>query len=69
MITNEQYAKNENLINFITRVPSLQNDHIKPTVVNFYNRYVKKDFLAAARLESKTCQQLIWGGKRTRNFT
>ncbi|KAH9638118.1 hypothetical protein HF086_014979 [Spodoptera exigua] len=41
-------------INFITRVPSPQKDRVKPIIVSFCNRYVKEDFVAAARLESKT---------------
>uniref|UniRef100_A0A2A4K238 FP protein C-terminal domain-containing protein n=1 Tax=Heliothis virescens TaxID=7102 RepID=A0A2A4K238_HELVI len=41
-------------INFITRVPSQQKDHEKPIIVSFCNRYIKEDFVAAARLESKT---------------
>ncbi|CAB3224580.1 unnamed protein product [Arctia plantaginis] len=48
------YKITKQQINFITRVPSLQNDHLKPIVVNFCNRYVKENFVAAARLESKT---------------
>ncbi|KAH9643383.1 hypothetical protein HF086_015497 [Spodoptera exigua] len=41
-------------INFITRVPSPQKDRVKPIIVSFCNRYVKEDFVAVARLESKT---------------
>lgn len=35
-------------INFITRIPSREN-RVKPIVVSFLNRYLKEDFVAAAR--------------------
>lgn len=41
-------------INFITRVPTREKDRIKPVIVSFCNRYVKEDFVAAARYVSKT---------------
>lgn len=43
----------KNQINFITRVPTKEKD-VKPVIISFCNRYVKENFIAAARLESKT---------------
>ncbi|KAH9645329.1 hypothetical protein HF086_010293 [Spodoptera exigua] len=48
------YPVSKNLINFISRVPSQQKEHFKPIIVGFCNRYIKEDFIAAARYELKT---------------
>lgn len=48
------YPVSKNQINFITRVPTSEKDHIKPIIVCFCQRYVKEDFIAAARHELKT---------------
>lgn len=48
------YPIGKSQINFITRVPTREKDHIKPVIVSFCNRYVKEDFVAAARYVSKT---------------
>lgn len=48
------YPVSKNLINFISRVPSQQKEHTKPIIVGFCNRYIKEDFIAAARYELKT---------------
>ncbi|XP_037298620.1 uncharacterized protein LOC119190552 [Manduca sexta] len=49
-----QYPITKNQINFITRVPTLVKDNIKPIIVCFNNRFVKEDFIAAARISSKS---------------
>lgn len=48
------YPISKNHINFITRVPTSEKDRIKPIIVCFCQRYVKEDFVAAARHEMKT---------------
>ncbi|KAJ8723218.1 hypothetical protein PYW08_003130 [Mythimna loreyi] len=48
------YPISKTQINFISRVPTREKDHIKPIIVGFCNRYVKEDFIAAARYESKS---------------
>lgn len=48
------YPVSKNQINFITRVPTSEKDRIKPIIVRFCQRYVKEDFIAAARHELKT---------------
>ncbi|KAJ2937668.1 hypothetical protein O0L34_g17478 [Tuta absoluta] len=40
--------------NFVTRVQSRDPNQTKPIIVCFVNRYVKKDFVAAARAMAKT---------------
>lgn len=52
------YTVPDTQINFITRVPSWDPKQIKPIIVCFNNRYVKENFVAAARAYSKT-QPLI----------
>ena len=48
------YPISKTQINFLARVPTREKDHTKPIIVGFCNRYVKEDFIAAARYESKT---------------
>lgn len=48
------YSVSKAQINFIARVPTREKDHAKPIIVCFCNRYVKEDFIAAARLAFKT---------------
>ena len=43
-----QYPIQKHQINFVARVPS-KDDRMKPIIVSFLNRYVKEDFVAAAR--------------------
>ncbi|KAJ2939063.1 hypothetical protein O0L34_g10252 [Tuta absoluta] len=43
-----QYPVAKNIINFVTRIPS-REDQNKPIIVSFINRYAKEDFIAAAR--------------------
>lgn len=45
-------------INFLARVPTRDKEHTKPIIVGFCNRYVKEDFIAAARYESKTTSMI-----------
>lgn len=47
------YPINRAQINFITRVPSKDNTQPKPIIVAFNSRYVKEDFVAAARVKSR----------------
>lgn len=47
------YPVSKDKINFVTRVPSRDPNHVKPIIVCFNNRYVKEDFIAAARIVSK----------------
>lgn len=47
------YPVSKAQINFIARVPTREKDHAKPIIVSFLNRYVKEDFIAAARLAFK----------------
>lgn len=47
------YPINRGQINFVTRVPSKDNTQPKPIIVAFVGRYVKEDFVAAARAKSK----------------
>ncbi|KAH9642413.1 hypothetical protein HF086_007545 [Spodoptera exigua] len=51
--TNIGYPVSKAQINFVTRVPSRDKDHIKPIIVCFCSRYVKEDFIAAARIARK----------------
>ncbi|KAJ2937407.1 hypothetical protein O0L34_g19094 [Tuta absoluta] len=46
--TKISYPISKQTINFVARVPS-QDNKLKPIVVSFVNRYVKEDFVAAAR--------------------
>ncbi|CAB3256894.1 unnamed protein product [Arctia plantaginis] len=48
------YPVNKTQINFLTRVPTREKDRAKPIIVCFCNRYVKEDFLAAARSTMKS---------------
>lgn len=48
------YPINKSQINFVTRVPTRDPESIKPIIVCFSNRYIKEDFIAAARYEFKT---------------
>ncbi|PZC78914.1 hypothetical protein B5X24_HaOG217004 [Helicoverpa armigera] len=48
------YPASKSQINFVSRVPTREKDRTKPIIVCFCNRYVKEDFIAAARLEAKT---------------
>lgn len=43
----------KNQINFVTRVPTREKEHLKPIIVGFCNRYVKEDFIAASRYAIK----------------
>lgn len=52
--TKINYPVTKSQINFITRVPTREKEHNKPIIVSFCNRYVKEDFIAAARLAFKT---------------
>lgn len=47
------YPISKDKINFVTRVPSRDSNQVKPIIVCFNNRYVKEDFIAAARTISK----------------
>lgn len=49
-----QYPLSKTQLNFATRVQTRDPDHIKPVIVCFNNRYVKEDFIAAARAAIKT---------------
>ncbi|KAI5634617.1 hypothetical protein NE865_12680 [Phthorimaea operculella] len=46
--TKISYPISKQNINFVARVPS-QDNKLKPIIVSFVNRYVKEDFVAAAR--------------------
>ncbi|KAJ0169374.1 hypothetical protein K1T71_001502 [Dendrolimus kikuchii] len=48
-----QYPLNKSQINFVTRVPTRENNIPKPIIISFCNRYVKEDFVAAARYTTK----------------
>ncbi|KAF9424314.1 hypothetical protein HW555_000453 [Spodoptera exigua] len=52
--TKINYPIHKSQINFVTRVPTKDPENIKPIIVCFSNRYVKEDFIAAARYEFKT---------------
>lgn len=45
-----QFPDLKTQINFITRVPTRNKDNSKPIIVGFLNRFVKEDFVAAARM-------------------
>ncbi|XP_026331787.1 uncharacterized protein LOC113239134 [Hyposmocoma kahamanoa] len=47
------YPINRSQINFVTRVPTKDNTQPKPIIVAFISRYVKEDFVAAARAKSR----------------
>ncbi|CAG4987908.1 unnamed protein product [Parnassius apollo] len=49
-----QYPITKTQVNFVTRVPTCEREHKKPIIICFCNRYVKEDFVAAARYASKT---------------
>lgn len=49
-----QHPISKHNINFITRIPSREN-RVKPIVVSFLNRYLKEDFVAAARSLKSLC--------------
>ncbi|CAG5042946.1 unnamed protein product [Parnassius apollo] len=49
-----QYPITKTQVNFVTRAPTREREHIKPIIICFCNRYVKEDFVAAARYASKT---------------
>ena len=51
--TKIDYPVSKAQINFITRVPSRDKEHTKPIIVCFCSRYVKEDFIAAARIALK----------------
>lgn len=48
------YPLTKSQINFVTRVQSRNPDHMKPIIVAFHCRYTKDDFIAAARMATKT---------------
>lgn len=48
------YPVSKTQINFVSRVPTREKARTKSIIVSFCNRYVKEDFIAAARLEAKT---------------
>ncbi|CAK1603279.1 unnamed protein product [Parnassius mnemosyne] len=48
-----QYPITKTQVNFVTRVPTREKEHNKPIIICFCNRYVKEDFVAAARYASK----------------
>lgn len=48
-----QYPISKTQLNFATRVQTRDPDHIKPVIVCFNNRYIKEDFIAAARAAIK----------------
>lgn len=52
--TKINYPVSKTQINFVSRVPTREKDRTKPIIVCFCNRYVKENFIAAARLEAKT---------------
>ncbi|KAF9417195.1 hypothetical protein HW555_005706 [Spodoptera exigua] len=52
--TKINYPVSKSQINFVSRVPTREKDRKKSIIVCFCNRYVKEDFIAAARLEAKT---------------
>ncbi|CAG4964412.1 unnamed protein product [Parnassius apollo] len=49
-----QYPITKTQVNFVTRVPTREKEHNEPIIICFCNRYVKEDFVAAARYASKT---------------
>ncbi|KAI5641014.1 hypothetical protein NE865_06670 [Phthorimaea operculella] len=49
-----QYPIQKAQINFVTRVPTRDPQFTKPIIVCFNSRYVKEDFIAAARSSMKT---------------
>ncbi|KAI5632193.1 hypothetical protein NE865_15103 [Phthorimaea operculella] len=51
--THVQYPISKTHINFVTRVQSKDTNQTKPIIVCFNNRYVKEDFVAAARASIK----------------
>lgn len=51
--TTINYPINKTQINYVARVPSKDNSQPKPIIVAFSNRYVKEDFITAARVKSK----------------
>lgn len=51
--TKISYAIEKHQINFITRVQTRNAGHVKPIIVCFNNRYVKENFIAAARLANR----------------
>lgn len=52
--SNIQFSVAKTQINFITRVPTREKERTKPIIVCFCNRYIKEDFVAAARSASKS---------------
>lgn len=48
------YPITKTQINFVTRVPARDKDRTKPIIVSFLSRYMKEDFVAAARYALKT---------------
>lgn len=56
------YQVNKQQINYVARIPTRDPDRVKPIIVCFNNRYVKEDFVAAARTASGqsplTCPRL-----------
>ncbi|PZC83434.1 hypothetical protein B5X24_HaOG207817 [Helicoverpa armigera] len=48
------YPITKTQINFVTRVPARDKDRTKPIIVSFLSRYMKEDFVAAARYVLKT---------------
>ncbi|CAB3243681.1 unnamed protein product [Arctia plantaginis] len=49
-----QYPITKHNINFVVRVPSSEG-RVKPIIVSFLNRYLKEDFVAAARACKNLC--------------
>jgi hypothetical protein len=47
------YTIDKTQINFITRVPTRDSKQAKPIIVCFNNRYVKENFVAAARIANR----------------
>lgn len=43
------YPVDKSQINYVARIPTRDPDRTKPIIVNFNSRYVKEDFIAAAR--------------------
>ncbi|KAI5651393.1 hypothetical protein NE865_00637 [Phthorimaea operculella] len=48
-----QYPIQKTQLSFVTRIPTRDSKQTKPIIVCFNNRYVKEDFIAAARISMK----------------
>lgn len=57
--TRINFPIKKSYISSITRAPTRAEDGIKPIIVCFCNRYIKDDFIAAARVVAKTTDTKI----------